>query len=106
MRSDFAEHESSESINAETFSLQKYQNRGTRPLLLSLNILRIEAYGLMKSHSDFYFMRAGVRLLCSYKDTKAALLPECRNSVLNFYAFLMNTSRRSRPLSISVSEVA
>ena len=69
-------------------------------------ILRIEAYGLMKSHSDFYFMRTGVRLLCSYKETKAALLPECRNCVLNFYAFLMNTSRRSRPLSISVSEVA
>ena len=84
MCSDFAEHESSESINAETFSLQKYQNRGARPRLLSLNILRIEAYGLMKSHSDFYFMRAGVRLLCSYKDTKAALLPECRNSILNF----------------------
>ena len=54
------------------------------PRLLSLNILRIEAYGLMKSHSDFYFMRAGVRLLCSYKDTKAALLPQCRNSILNF----------------------
>ena len=84
MYSDFAEHESSESSHAETFSLQKYQNRGTRPRLLSLNILRIEACGLMKSHSDFYFMRAGVRLLCSYKDTKAALLPECRNSVLNF----------------------
>gem|GEM_PF-6198071 len=38
----------------------------------------------MKSHSDFYFMRAGVRLLCSYKETKAALLSECRNSILNF----------------------
>ena len=84
MCSDFAEHESSESINAETFSLQKYQNRGARPRLLSLNILRIEAYGLMKSHSDFYFMRAGVRLLCSYKDTKAALRPECRNSHQKF----------------------
>ena len=29
--SDFAEHESSESSHAETFSLQKYPNRGTRP---------------------------------------------------------------------------
>ena len=32
--SDFAEHESSESSHAETFSLQKYKNRGTRPRFL------------------------------------------------------------------------
>ena len=34
MCSDFAEHESSESSHTETFSLQKYKNRGTRPRFL------------------------------------------------------------------------
>ena len=32
--SDYAEHESSESSHSETFSLQKYKNRGTRPRFL------------------------------------------------------------------------
>ena len=54
----------SESSHTETFSLLKYENRGTRPRLLSLNIcLRIEAYGLMRLRSKRFWMRAAARLL-------------------------------------------
>ena len=54
----------SESSHTETFSLLKYENRGTRPRLLSLNIcLRIEAYGLMRLHSKRFWMRAAARQL-------------------------------------------
>ncbi len=74
MCSDFAEHESSESIKTEVHS----------PGCSGRNISRIEAYGLMKSLAISISCALPRGCCCSYKETKAALLPECRISVLNF----------------------
>ena len=49
LRSDFAEHESSESSHSETFSLQKYKNRGTRPRFLCNHSVIAVAYALTRS---------------------------------------------------------
>ena len=87
----------SESSHTETFSLLKYENRGTRPRLLSLNIcLRIEAYGLVHLLRKRFFMRATARLPFLHENKLFSLFPVFRERQCDPGADIQGAVERER----------